>query len=60
MNAPYCKLPGHDQRCAYIPADRTDIRKTFEQFEPIRVCEIRDDYELTDQTDYLERAGEFK
>lgn len=63
MSAPYCPLPGHDQRRAWVSSDRTDIRKTFEEHAPILVCgigEIRDDYETTGQTDYLERAGAFR
>lgn len=34
----------------------TDVRRTWLLHD---VGEIRDDYELTDQTDYLERAGQF-
>lgn len=63
MNAPFCPLPITDTRRAYVPADRTDISKTFEEHRAILVCgigDIRDDYEHCDQTGYLEQLGAWK
>lgn len=63
MTAPYCPLPGHDQRRAYIPADRTDITKTWDEHRQILVCgigDMRDDYELVQQQDWMSAPGGFK
>lgn len=63
---PYTPLPLTHPARAYVPADDTTaehLAEVFEQHAPILVCgigEIRDDYEITDQADYLERAGAFK
>lgn len=53
----YCPLPGHDPRCAYIPADRTNVAETIRRFAPIHVSSIRDDYENVLAADWLDMGG---
>ena len=58
--APYCPLPGHDQRRGYTNADNTDIAETIRQHSPIFVSAIQDDYELTERSAHLDLMGEFQ
>jgi len=55
-----CQLPGTDPRCAYIPADRTDVAETFRRHAPIHVSAIADDYDRTTMDDWLSAPGGFK
>lgn len=55
--APWSPLPTADKRRAYVPADRTDIRRTFAEHSTL---DLLDDYELTDRLGYLEQAGRLK
>jgi len=56
--APHCPIPfGHPCHRGYVPADRTDIRRTWNHGE---VGDIRDDYELVEQQDWLSAMGGFK
>ena len=63
---PYTNLPIANRARAYTPSWETNVARTIaewrEQHAAILVCgtgDIRDDYTLTEQTDYLERLGEF-
>lgn len=54
--APWSPLPTADQRRAYVPADRTDIRRTIAEHD----LSILDDYDACDRLGYLEQAGAWK
>lgn len=54
--APWSPLPTADKRRAYVPADRTDIRRTIAEHD----LSILDDYDYTTRTDYLEMPGAWK
>lgn len=64
---PYTKLPLTHRARAYTNAESTNVARSIaewsEQHAPILVCgigDIRDDYELTEQTAYLEQHGAWK
>lgn len=54
--APYCPLPGTDRRRAYVPADKTDIRRTISEHSRLAIL---DDYDRTDALGHLELPGAF-
>ena len=56
-HAPYCPLPGTDRRRAYVPSDKTDIRRTISEHSRLAIL---DDYDRTDALGYLELPGAFK
>lgn len=58
--APYCPLPGHDQRRGYTNADNTDVAETIRQHAPIFVSAIQDDYERVLADDWLSAPGGFR
>lgn len=58
--APSCVIPLTHPARRYVPSHDTDIRATLERHQPLRMCGIRDDYELTDALGYLEQMGAFK
>ena len=39
--APYCTLPALNVRRAFVPSHNTDIAKTFREFAPIFVSEVK-------------------
>lgn len=55
--APWSPLPTVNPRRAYVPADRTDIRRTFAEHSTL---DLLDDFDLTDRLGYLENYGAFK
>lgn len=58
MTAPYCPLPLTDKRRAYVPSEHTDVTKTWQEHEPVRVCPIYgDDYDRVTNDDWLEPGG---
>lgn len=60
---PYCPLPGHDRRRAYVKSEDTDIARTLAEHAPILVSgigDIRDDYALVEQQDWLSAPGGFR
>jgi hypothetical protein len=56
--APHCVIPvGHPCHRGYVPAAETDIRRTFTLAE---IGDIRDDYELVQQQDWMSAPGGFR
>ncbi len=56
--APSCLIPATHPARAYVPAHKTDVRKTIAPYWPdYSMC---DDYDLTDRLGYLEQPGRFK
>lgn len=56
--APHCQIPfGHPLHRGYVPAEHTDIRKTFERAGEYSLL---DDYDFTTRTDYLAVIGAWK
>lgn len=55
--APYCPLPGTDRRRAYVPSDKTDIRRTISEHSRMAIL---DDYDRTDALHHLELIGALK
>lgn len=54
---PHCEIPeGHPLYAGYIPAERTDIRRTFAKHAPHLVG---DDYDHNERTAHLDLPGEF-
>ena len=52
--APHCEIPlGHPLFAGYVPAERTDIRRTFAKAAP----RYGDDYDLVHQQDWLSAPG---
>lgn len=58
-DAPYCILRLKDAR-AYVPAEHTDIRKTFSDHVSISPRAIGDDYDDVERGAHLETVGAFK
>lgn len=57
---PHCLVPiGHPCYRGYVPAEHTDIAATFERYTP-PVGDIRDDYALVEQQDWLSAPGGFR
>lgn len=55
---PHCEIPlGHPLHAGYVPAEKTDIRRTFQRHAP---NEYGDDYDRVMREDYLSAPGGFR
>lgn len=56
--APHCVIPhGHPCYRGYVPAEHTDVQATFAR---ILGADLRDDYALVEQQDWLSAPGGFR